>query len=455
MATERDELLGAALRQLPVPRHRAGFADEVWARVDALPARRAQRGGLGRRRGLALVAAAVGVVTVTIGLVLAGVPGVHRSAPQTATALEVAARMAGSLRSLHSLRGSYVSDWGAGRTRGTFAADAAGDHRSDSRTSHEEAVAGRYHDTRIYNAADHVLLDYGWDKGTNGTAKEGTLKTPSADELAMSGFGPFGPMATLVRAALAEGDPDIRIAETVFDGRSAWRADFTKRAFRDSLRGVTVIVDRATGILLQYRHRDDPHREPSWTYAVTRLQVDPALPAGLFDIAPPKGVRVVDVTTDAYCSLEEAESRAGYVPMVATATFAPFKLAAAGTFPRGSTCLQFFSSRPPATPGPGAATEVMLQYRLGLDSYVIRQALISERDRKVLERQDRRLSRAPTYRSEVLRSGAFAGERAETWFSTLGAFLEVHSSVRCVRISGDLTRQELLSVAASLELAHD
>lgn len=454
MATDRDELLGAELRRLPVPRHRAGFADEVWASVDALPARRAERGRR-RPRALALAAAIAVAAAVATVFVLTGVPGVHRTAPQTATAQEVATRMAGSLRSLHSLRGAYVSDWGEGRTRGTFAADAIGNYRSDSSTTHEEDVGGRYHGTRIYNAADHVLLDYGWDKGANGVVKEGTLRTPSPEELAMSGYVPFGSMATLVRAALAEGDPDIRIAETVFEGRAAWRADFTKRVFRDSLRGVTVIVDRATGILLQYQHRDEPHREPAWTYTVTRLQVDPALPTGLFDIAAPKGVHVVDDTTDAYSSLEEAESRAGYEPLVAAATFASFKPAAAATFPRGSTYLQFFSTRPPATSGPGAATEVVLQYRLGLDSYMIRQALISERDRKALVRQDRRLARAPTYRSEVLRSGAYAGERAETWFSTLGAFLEVHSPTRCVRISGDLTRRELLSVAASLRPAHE
>jgi outer membrane lipoprotein-sorting protein len=453
MADDRDELLGAALARLAVPPHRAGFPDEVWALVDTLSTRGDALGGRRRRRVFAMAAVAAAAAAAAIVLVLTGVPGLHRSAPATATAQEVAARMSGSLRSLQGLRGSYVSDWGEGRSVGTFVVDAEGSARWDTKVAHVDDVGGRSRSVTIYNATEHEVLDYLWDKTTGGTRRTGTRRTPTPTELASSGL-PFRSMAGLVRAALASGDPDIRIEDTVFEGRSAWQAFFTGRAFRDSLRGVDVTVDKSTGALLRYRHRAEPHREPAWTYTVTHLQVDPALPEALFTTATPSGFAIRDLTSDAFCSLTEAEARTGLLPLLASATPSGFRLVASATFPRVSNEQNFFFAAWP-TSRSDPDTEVMLQYRLGLDSYTILQAPVSERDRVVLARQDKRLARVPTCRSDVLESGAFAGEHARTWFTTAGSFLQVHSASRCVRISGDLTRQELLAVAASLVPAQE
>jgi hypothetical protein len=452
MTDDRDELLGAALVRLPLPPHRAGFLDELWALVDAPPARSAERGGGRRRRIFALAAAVAAVAVIAIVFVLTGVPGLHRSAPATATAREVAARMSISLRSLHGLRGSYVSDWGEGRAAGSFVVDAEGNARWDARTTHADDVGGQSRGVMIYNAAEHEVLDYGWDKTTAGTDRTGTRKTPTPTELELFGL-PFRSMAGLVRAALASGDPDIRIEDTIFEGRAAWQASFAGRAFGDSLRGVDVIVDKQTGVLLRYRHQGESPGETAWIYTVRRLRVDPPLPEALFATTTPDGFVIPDVTSAAFCSLTEAKARTGLVPLVASATPGGFRLVASATFPRVSTEQDFFSTTPASEPA--SETEVMLQYRLGLDSYTILQAPVVERDLAVLARQERRLARVPTRRSEVLESGAFAGERAQTWFTTAGGFLQVHSASRCVRISGDLTRQELLAVATALVPAHE
>jgi hypothetical protein len=54
------------------------------------------------------------------------------------------------------------------------------------------------------------------------------------------------------------------------------------------------------------------------------------------------------------------------------------------------------------------------------------------------------------YRKTVLQEGAFAGKTARTWMSD-GTILYVQNATYAVMITGDLTRSEMLAVAASLQ----
>jgi len=54
------------------------------------------------------------------------------------------------------------------------------------------------------------------------------------------------------------------------------------------------------------------------------------------------------------------------------------------------------------------------------------------------------------YRKTVLTNGAFAGKTARTWMGD-GTTLYVQNAAYAVEISGDLTRSEILAVAASLQ----
>ena len=54
------------------------------------------------------------------------------------------------------------------------------------------------------------------------------------------------------------------------------------------------------------------------------------------------------------------------------------------------------------------------------------------------------------YRETVLQAGAFSGKTARTWMGD-GATLYVQNGTYAVEICGDLSRSELLAIAASLQ----
>src|SRR5262249_34587640 len=103
---ERDEILGAALRRLAVPAHRAGFHADLRAKLSAAvperaaadqerptwPTRARMRRGRARHpRGWTLGLAAAAAVALALVLVTASLPG---TSPGTATAAQVRAAVA-------------------------------------------------------------------------------------------------------------------------------------------------------------------------------------------------------------------------------------------------------------------------------------------------------------------------------------------------------------------------
>ena len=92
-------------------------------------------------------------------------------------------------------------------------------------------------------------------------------------------------VANSVRALLAEGDPETPVTETTYLGRPAWTASLRDYDWPDVERRVT--VDRGTGLLLAIDVVDKrPGGDQSVPFLhVTRLEVDPELPAG-WEVVP-------------------------------------------------------------------------------------------------------------------------------------------------------------------------
>ncbi len=91
-------------------------------------------------------------------------------------------------------------------------------------------------------------------------------------------------LANSVRAALAEADPNTSVSETTYLGRPAWTASVSIYAPGVERR---VTVDRATGLLLAIDLVDGhpPDEQLVRVLRVTRLEVDPDLPAG-WEVVP-------------------------------------------------------------------------------------------------------------------------------------------------------------------------
>ena len=459
MRADRDEVLGSALRRLDVPPHGSEFVDRMWTIADEAPgrlaprAREAHQRAAHRRRWIMVAAATVAAVAVAAVFILNGVPGWHASTPQVAAAAEIARSMSNALRSIHTLQGSVVSDWGEGKEVGTFAVDSRGDYRWDSRITHQDNVSGWDKTTTVFNARTNTLLKYGRERGGLLSGQvTGEKRVPAPTEL-VSGI-PFRSMAGLVRSALAEGDPRIKVTEVVFQGRDAWQAAFPKEAGDLGLSRLTVVVDQRTGVLLRYSHPGE-RGEHGWTYTVSHLRADKPLPTASFSTRAREGAHIVTAKGSPFCSLDQAAARAGYEPLLPRSTPGPFKLADVAAYPHVAGTAEFFGLLWP--PGilrasqPRQPDEVFLRYRLGLDAFSIRQAPIADAaGRRLLEREERRVSRLSTCRSEPLKSGAFAGKPAYTWFTNAGAFLQVRTEDFCLLLSGDLTRKEMLDVADSL-----
>src|SRR5438067_2509373 len=96
---QRDEQLGAALRELEVPEHRPGFEQELRHRLEQPPARHV------RRWSVALGAAAVAAAAIV--LLLVGLPK-SGTGPSSALAARVKARVAQRLVAGTTLSGRLV-----------------------------------------------------------------------------------------------------------------------------------------------------------------------------------------------------------------------------------------------------------------------------------------------------------------------------------------------------------
>ena len=463
----RDPELGARLRELDVPDHRATFFDDLRAQLveSASPALAVVPPPTRRLRWkrnslrLATVAAAAAVIAVAVGIGL-GDPGSGPIAPDVASAQEVTRRVQTALARVQTLRGELVfrqadrvDDPGAvSETRYSFITDAAGNLRLRNLTRQDDLA---------YDAATGVERTYSVDP-------DGTVFAGERRGVAL-GHPDQGPadwvlqreVAATVRALVAAGDATV--SEVTYDGREAWELDTPVRANAlselsgdhqritvDRRLGLPVrIVETRAGRFLKELRLDD-------------VVVDEPVTPSDFELVRPAGATVTPVDVGwRRVTQAEAATRAAYAPLVPAELPEGFELAQVAYGDRtGPTGVE--GGNPPTR------RAVALLYRRGLD-----QVLVTTRWRDVaggvpVDARERcgsacldgsqwtdPLASGEGFQDEpeqlVLQGGALDGAPAQLMLDArVTPHLWALSDTLVVTVSGDLSRAELLTVSQSL-----
>jgi outer membrane lipoprotein-sorting protein len=438
---QRDDELGAALRKLQVPEHRADFFDELELLLDdedvvALRRRPAARP---RRRlmRVALAAAAVAAVALAIGL-----PQLGEDGPEVATAAEIKAEVRAALAGLETLSGVLVSD-GPQRSdvaRWRFVLTADGDLRLEGPTRGEVVT---------YDAARGVARSASRSASIGGETLFYSVRRGLAPGLPDQGpptwilpeeFGSFA------RALLAAEDPTVE--EIVYEGRPAWRleVDAVPNAIVPEFTGdrFEITVDQETG--LPVRVVETRKGEQLQELRLRQLEVNGDVPAGAFRLDFPTRAEVSEMDEGfRRLGLDEAAGVVGYAPLVPAWIPEGYEAAevavAREAFPTGSEA-----------GNPVSRGVVSLSYRRGFDQFIVTTRLTGESpdvwsdplatgEGFVDERQRVRI-----------RAGALEGERAEIVIVPRAIpHLWSPTDELVVTVGGDLSRAELVRIAESLE----
>jgi outer membrane lipoprotein-sorting protein len=447
-ATVRDEILGAALRQLEVPEHRPDFHARLhYLLAEERRARRAEehrRTRTRRRRVLWTIRLAAAAAVVSAAAVI-GFPHTD-TGPHPATAAEVQARVAGALASVRTMSGEiayHATDplTGTSRTRWSFALTAKGDFR-----------------LRQANGGSDVAYDaaHGVQRSLNQSASiqdEATLFGAETKGLAPGRPDP-GPsdwllqrdLGAVVRAVRAANDP--RVETTTYEGRPAWRLDVpvpTNAIYPDADR-FEITVDQETGIpVLVVATLDGKFKSE---LRVENLAVDPRLAHNAFTLSFPSDVSVEESDFGfRRVSLDEVEDVVGYGPLVPASVPDGYRLAEVAVAKRsGSTGVEAMNPR--------SRDVVSLSYRRGLDQFIV-----TTRLRHVARYPDMwsdPLATGEGFRDEpekiTLEGGELAGLTADLLIVPRNVpHLWTLTDNLVITVSGDLSRAELLSVAQSLQ----
>jgi hypothetical protein len=446
----RDELLGAALRELEVPEHGPGFEVMLRARITeeaAAPGRHrhAQRRGHGparrpafRRGPWALGLAAAAVVALAVLVITSTLPGTR---PRVATAAEVRRAVARAWASAESVSGVLVLRERTGVSdRWSFILTADGDFRRDA-----QARGG----TVVYRS------ETGIERALSPSESIPEEETLFAEE--RSGLPPGPPdlwsssvildrgLGSVVRALAAGGGGTVR--EISYEGRPAWLLDTDIRLNMivpeiapDHLR---ITVDRETGFPVRVvaTHDGEFVRE-TW---IEDLEVDAPIPDDAFRLEFPPDAEVYRSDQGfRRMSLGELEAFVGYDPLVPSWLPDEYELGEATASRKGSST-GAEGSNPPMP------DVVSLSYRRGLDQFIVTTRPVGP-DPSLWGDP---LASGEGFRDEPelvrLQSGALAGMESELLIDPLAIpHIWVMTDRLIVTVSGDLSREELIRVAESL-----
>jgi hypothetical protein len=452
---DRDEELGAALRELEVPEHRPGFYAELHRqlaeeRLASLDATRRERRARRTRVRWGLRVAAVAAVTAIVLLAI-GIPRTERTpriaGPEVATAAAIKAKVRAALTTMRNLSGVLINDGpvkgDVGRTRFTLTAEG-------------DFLDGPIAEPRFtYDASAGVArLSAARTPGIGGnapyTVQRGMAPGPpdAFFDLPLDEFGSF------VRALLAAEDPRVR--EIVYEGRPAWRLDIAAvpNAFAPEFSGdhFEITVDQKTGVPVRVLEtkRGAFLRE----LRLKDLVVNAELAPGTFHLKFPPGAWVV--RSDAgfrHVRLRHVARIVGYAPLVPAHVPDGYQLAevavAKQSAPTGSE-----AANPPSR------MVVSLSYRRGLDQFLVttRLAHVPAEGEPALPPE--KLWGDPLATGEgfvdegeqvTVRRGALRGQEAELVLVPRGIpHVWALTDELVVTVGGDLSRDELLRVTESL-----
>jgi hypothetical protein len=453
MTTVRDERLGAALRQLEAPEHRPSFHAELERLLAAEAAgRRPVRRPRPRLRwGLrvAIVAVLAALAVVAVDLLRSGDAPGPGIGVQQATAAEIQAQVRSVLAGLQTVSGELVAEG----------------------ESYENAYGWTSHRWRfvLTEDGDFALTGIGHEEDLSYDARRGVRRTLNTSESLGTndlfahverGIAPGPPdsyppesilqtdYAALVRAFLAAEDP--RVAVTEHAGRPAWRLDVPVQVNRIvpeySGDEFSIWVDQETGIPVRIVERKNGRARNE--LRIEKLAVD-APGAQVRPVRFPPGVEVTRRNGGfRRTSLDGVQPIVGYAPLVPGRLPEGFELAEVAVGPGQVGFTGVEAGNPPST------DVVSLSFRRGFD-----QILVTTRRRNV-----------PGYPQEwadPLATGEGFVDRPRTVELGRGALSGVEANVLVVprniphlwaladdlvvTVAGDLSREELIRVAESLE----
>lgn len=450
MNTYRDEVLGAALRELEAPGHRPEFHAELHRRLAAERTTRQPRQL--RRRPQVRWVARVAVVAAVIALAavafdaLRSEPGRTPAVVGVASAAEIQARVQAALASAEAISGILVWDGPQleDEARWRFLLTAQGDFRLSGLTHVEEAS---------YDATRGVERLY--SRHDDGTVSAGIMRglAPGWPDATSSGWILPDEFGAFVRAFVGAKSPDAPKTVTSADGRPAWR--LTVKATPSGILppelsgdAFTITVDKETGMPVEVTEsRQGSFRSQ---IRIDDLAVNPKVPAGAFrlDFPPDAQPTPIDHGFDRV-DLDDVTGKVGYAPLVPSWLPDGYRLAEVAVSPGIGVSGGVEASNPPST------DVVSLSYRRGLD-----QLLVTTRLRNVpnwgpgdwtdpLATGEGYLDRPESVR---VRRGALSGVELNLLIVPRNTpHIWALTDQLVVTVSGDLSRAELLRVSASLE----
>jgi len=481
----RDDL-ERELRESPIPSHRPDHFERVRERIretaghggggpaqqPPVARRRRRPAPPGRIVRFAAAAAAAAAIVAAVAFTWTGLPGLESSAPAPATADTVLADVQHALAHLSSIRGDVI-EYGEARGRpfarrvGSFTFTCRGDYRI------EEAGQGII---STYDAQARV-------------AQRSTLRDDGAilcSEVArdLPDPGPFlspwmgvsqvldRSVAAYARAVIAELDPDVPVRPVTYEGRTAWSITVPEPLRGSGAAGsVHIVVDAESGYPLVVEH---------WTAdgdvsgtRIENVRVGGDVPRSVFaprtdagqDLLPMSGrFRRMSLRQAARLGRRlRADSRSAvspHAPRSGSTGFTPYLTSWVPKGYRlngvtGAVNGGYMGACRPGTGGALGSLTVVLTYRRGFDRFCIVSRWRHENPPGSDDPFDED-SAAVTESTQVpVTYGSLRGEMARV---VLGLPDWPHLYVSTgrddrvsVSVAGDLTRDELLRMADSLE----
>jgi hypothetical protein len=414
MTALRDDELGAALRELEVPEHGAGFDAEL-ERLLATPRPR-------RRRWVPALAAAVAL------LVAAGVALFLPRGSEVASAAELRETIVDAFGSAQTITGIFVNreQPSGGENRWRFVVDASGSFR----------IAGVDQPAVLaYDSATNVetYSDTGLFVTRTGLAP-GPPDADAADWVVERGLG------SVVASLAAEGDADVE--ETEYRDRSAWEVR-TPTGNPGEQRLIT--VDRETGIPVRSALFRNGHAGAEWR--IEELQVDDGGTGAGFVQAPK-----ADQQPSRYdmgfrrVRLDNVRERVGHAPLVPSWVPAGFERVEVAVAKRSRPTGDEQRRNPPSQ------DVVSIRYRRGLDELVVTSRLTGA---DLSAWGDPVLGSSPMARRPervAFEQGALAGHEGELVIDANSVpHVWAVAGPLVVTVAGNLDRGDLIRVAESLE----
>ena len=449
MSIDRDMKMGRALERIPLPELREGYYSELVVRLEQArpaPAQRPLRRARVFRVGMAAAAVAA---AVAVAVVLFGLPGVHDTGPQPSLAAQVLAKMTSSLGDVRSFEADEVTvDYREAGTPVTTTShiilDSAGDGRMEAEDGKYIVIHNTARGTQwsLARKGDHLVTE-----GVATGLPAGTVFSNIGDS---AGAFMQRSYSTALRALLAARQNGMDVRSSTFDGRPAWTVKFAY----DPANAVVIrlTIDQQTGLVFGSGQYKDG--QPEWEYHVENVRLNQPLAPGSF--RPPAGLhsgppRAMPPQFDQgfkRVPLSRVERLVGYAPLVPARVPDGYTLADVTATAKSPGHVRGNSPRL-------VTSLVSMVYRQGMGSFTVALMPDEDGDMGLNDLSGGAVTGGDLSQTITLDGGALRGSRADIfiglWAATAQIFVRGRGVPLNVMIRGDLTRDELVAVAESLQ----